>query len=222
MKILAIDQSTAIGSLSLLENTTVLVEIQLSERALRSQEIFAQLANVLSKEAISPSDIDMLAVDLGPGSFSGVRMSIAATTGFALPDKKPVIGIGIGEAIAWDLLPKDDNRTLAVIGDARRKSLWYGLFRREGDSIITVKDYALTTPDGITEAIEGSNIVCSPDWDRIGDLLKEALPLPEIIEGDQVPSSSTIGTLAHGLMHSGIPPRQLQPIYMHPAVAPTS
>ena len=222
MKILAIDQSTAIGSLSLLENTTVLVEIQLSERALRSQEIFAQLTSVLSSEDIMPSDIDMIAVDLGPGSFSGIRMSIATAGGFTLPDKKPVIGISIGEAIAWNILSENDDRTLAVIGDARRNSFWYGLFRRENDAIITVQDYALTTPDGISEAVATCDALCSPDWERIGNVLKESLPQLEIIEGEQVPSASTIGTLAHGLAQSATPPRELQPIYMHPAVAPTS
>ena len=222
MKILAIDQSTSIGSLSLLENTTPLVDIKLSERALRSQEIFPRLTTLMQEQKLQPEDIDALAVNLGPGSFSGVRMSIATAGGFTLPDNKPVIGVGIGEAIAMNILSEDDDRSLAVIGDARRSSFWYAVFQRKGNRIITIRDYALTTPEDIGTAVKEATTICSPDWGRIGAVLTEHLSGLTLIEGDQVPSATNVGILAYHILEDDLEPRALQPIYMHPAVASPS
>ena len=82
---------------------------------------------------MSAADLDLVAVTVGPGSFTGIRAALALAHGLALAAGVPVIGVTVGEALA-DALPHLGDRT-SLVGDrqpARTRSSWSGRRRHRG------------------------------------------------------------------------------------------
>jgi tRNA threonylcarbamoyl adenosine modification protein YeaZ len=117
MDILALETSTARGSAALWRDGRLLdVEEFQSERA-HNAVLFAPLGRLLARAG----DLEMIVTGTGPGSYTGVRVGIAAATGLALARRAPLIGLpsllALTHAVGLD--------RFAVCGDARRGSWWW-------------------------------------------------------------------------------------------------
>lgn len=100
MKLLALETSTHFGSLALLDENRLYGEkIFYSERT-HSERLLPFVDELLRELSHSLSDIDCFAVATGPGSFTGLRISLSTVKAFALAHKKPVIGISTLEALS--------------------------------------------------------------------------------------------------------------------------
>ena len=219
MKTLAIEQSTRTGSVALLGGEDIAGEMQWENENLRSQAIFSAIPEILSDAAWTIGDVDLFAVGLGPGSFAGVRTALAAAEGFAMVDRKPILGIGSGEAIAADLFEADHEGPIAVVGDARRQRVWVAVFERGKNSPRQRVPYTLMTAEQLKQTLAETGSVATPDWDRIGDLLAKSLGAStELVRQPCVPSATTIGRLAIAALSPGTSLPLPQPIYLHPAV----
>lgn len=113
--ILALDTSTARGSVALVRDGAVVFEQHfMSERSHNSQ-LFAPLSEVLKLYSADPSDLRIV-VGIGPGSYTGVRIGIAAAQGIGVSRNVPVIGLlSVLAPEAAEL-----SREFVVCGDARR------------------------------------------------------------------------------------------------------
>lgn len=102
--ILAIDTATQYASLALYhpENSLLAEESWFSGRN-HTVEVMPRLVRMLAQASLKIADLTALAVSLGPGSFTGVRISLAAAKGLALPHKLPVIGVSTLEIAAYPL-----------------------------------------------------------------------------------------------------------------------
>lgn len=89
--------------------------------------LFRQIADVLERAAATHADIDRYGVTVGPGSFTGVRVGLAAARGLALAARKPLAGVGSLEAIAAAITVPPTER-LVVAVDARRGELYLQAF----------------------------------------------------------------------------------------------
>ncbi len=102
--ILAIDTATQYASLALYhpEDGLLAEESWFSGRN-HTVEVMPRLARLLAQANLKIADLTALAVSLGPGSFTGVRISLAAAKGLALPHKLPVMGVSTLEIAAYPL-----------------------------------------------------------------------------------------------------------------------
>lgn len=100
--ILAIETSTLTGSLALLSGEEIRGEITLSVSVQHSERLMPAMDQLLRNAATDISAIDLFAVANGPGSFTGLRIGIAAAQGLALAGQKPVVGISTLEALAMN------------------------------------------------------------------------------------------------------------------------
>jgi len=134
MIILALDTSTPRGSVALLRDNDALAS-ETFERARAGDGLFDAIDTVLRRASVSPAEIGMFAVGLGPGSFTGIRAAIAAARGLALPGARPIKGVSSFDAIALTALSKipADATGLCVQCDARRGELYYALYDRNGE-----------------------------------------------------------------------------------------
>jgi tRNA threonylcarbamoyl adenosine modification protein YeaZ len=241
MLTLCIDQSTTTTGLALLDGTSLLAERAWYEDRKRDQQLFAALPSFLAEAGVKASGVDLYAVGLGPGSFSGVRMAIAAACGMALPDGKPVDGVSSAAAIAADAMLEHGITNAIILGDARRERLWLAHFSLDGLDLVMARPFELlSVSDAATKlgswrassqpqapaADTGGRplLVATPDWDRIGDRLA-ALPLPGVtlIRQSLAPRAMTVGLLtlskrAREHADDSTPRRPPSPIYLHPAV----
>jgi tRNA threonylcarbamoyladenosine biosynthesis protein TsaB len=129
--ILAIDTSSAFGGVALLADAQVLAEEcgELAEPS--SSGLFRRVSSVLGNAAVKLSDVQCFAVAAGPGSFTGLRVGLAAVKGWAEVWQRPVAAVSVLEAVAAQA--SEPGSTLAALTDARRGLLFCGVYRRLGD-----------------------------------------------------------------------------------------
>lgn len=185
---LALDTSTARGSVALLRDAQTLTEESFVRTSARD-ELFAVIARVLA--GLEP---DLIAVGLGPGSFTGIRAGIAAARGLALPGHTPLKGVSSFEALAWTAFPQmpPEAETLCVLADARRGEVYSALYRRDGSVLRACR---ISTRE---EVGEGAAWVVPPEI---------------------TPSAAVLGRLARArfLADGGRGDERLEPIYLRPA-----
>jgi tRNA A37 threonylcarbamoyladenosine modification protein TsaB len=132
-----------------------------------------------------------------------------------------VIAVSSGEALAADLMHQADLDRVVVVGDARRDSLWWGAFHRQGDRAIPDGNWHTTAPADLPGALPPHVRLVSPQWPRLQQTLNPSLlsSLPWIRETLH-PAAATIGRIAYHHHQAGIPSEPLTPLYLHPAVRP--
>src|SRR5690349_6667536 len=93
MRTLALDTSTLVGTVAVLEDGALRAEWSASVRASHGETLLPELARTLAQAGLTLAQIDLFAVGLGPGSFTGVRIGVATAKGLALAERKPIVGI---------------------------------------------------------------------------------------------------------------------------------
>lgn len=93
MKILAIETSTAHGSVALIQDDTVKFETSSAEQKSHSEVVHSFIEQGLSKLNWKVSEVDLFATTIGPGSFTGIRVSINSTKSFSFVFGRPLVGV---------------------------------------------------------------------------------------------------------------------------------
>ena len=218
---LAIELSTTHGELALLEDDRVVVEREWVEDRQHRQQIFADMAALTLAGGLDLGRIDLLAVGVGPGAFSGLRMAVSAMRAIALPDGKPVFGVASAEALAWDMMRETENGSVAVFGDARRDEFWAGRFRSVQGLARREGDWLVAPPRAVqADAVGLGAVWVTADWERIGMRLKDICPAGvTLIEEPRWPKARSVGRLAVAKRRAGLESEPLAPVYLHPAVS---
>jgi tRNA threonylcarbamoyl adenosine modification protein YeaZ len=128
VKILAIDTSSIVGSVAFLAHGRVLAEECADSAEPSSSALFRRVNSVLERASAKLSEIDCFAVTVGPGSFTGVRVGLAAAKGWAEVWQRPIAAVSVLEAVAAQAT--EPGALVAALTDARRGLLFCGLYRR--------------------------------------------------------------------------------------------
>jgi tRNA threonylcarbamoyladenosine biosynthesis protein TsaB len=143
--ILAIDTSSTHGSVAFLSDARVLAEDSGELAEPSSSGLFRRVNCVLEKASVKLSEVDCFAVAVGPGSFTGLRVGLAAVKGWAEVWQRPVAAVSVLEAVAAE--SSEPGSLLAPLTDARRGLLFCGLCRR-----ISAQTGAVAAqPDGLAD-----------------------------------------------------------------------
>lgn len=209
--LLALEQSTAVCSLAVLDGDRVVIDRSWTESHFRHQAFFPALESLWKTDGLAPDAFDAIAVGLGPGSYSGLRLSLATASGLALPGRTPVFGVSSAEALAWSLAREEGLDSVAVIGDARRHRLWLGTFTNYSRPAVA-DDFSLIAADALSEHLTPEAVVATSDGARLRDVLSH------VAVRDAVPSALAVARLAQERMAAGIQSPSLTPIYLHPPV----
>ena len=144
MLIFALDSSGASGSAAIAKNGIIVSERFLNTGLTHSETLLCLCDGVFSDAGLSPYDMDYFAASSGPGSFTGLRIGIAAIKGMAFAAGKPCVGVPTLEAIAESVLFSD--AVIVPVIDARRNRVYCAAFLRrlDGGSVRILKDDVLT------------------------------------------------------------------------------
>lgn len=133
MLILAVDTTSRGGSLALWRDDRV-AEILVGDRSrTHGERLPGEIAVLLARAGLRIGDVDLYAVVTGPGSFTGLRVGIAAVQGLALAQARRIVPVPALEAYA--LAPALDDGTIAVWRDAQRRQVFAAVFDRRGEEI---------------------------------------------------------------------------------------
>ena len=127
MKILAFETSAKAGSVALLEDDKLLGENYCNTGLTHSQTVMPMAEQLLKTCGCTPADVQAVAVAAGPGSFTGIRIGVAAAKGYAWGAEIPCYGVSTLEAMALQLGVK--NGYVLPVMDARRQQVYNALFR---------------------------------------------------------------------------------------------
>lgn len=127
MKVLAVDTSSKVASVAILEDNTTLAYFTMNSKQTHSQTIMVMIDNVLNITSLTPKDIDLFASATGAGSFTGLRIGISAIKGLAFGVDKPSIGVSSLEGLAYNCIDISDSIICPVM-DARCGQVYNALF----------------------------------------------------------------------------------------------
>lgn len=200
MRLLAVETSTLAGGVALLDGERLVAEYLLDVGIAHSERLMAAVDRVLSDARWTTRDLAGLAVAVGPGSFTGLRVGIAFAKGLALALDKPTAGIGTLEALAAEA----DGLVFAAI-DARRGQLYLQGFE---------DGRALMAPDALaaeTAAARIAELSNGRAFTLVGSgapLLADFAPAARVVEAEGC-DAVKVARLA-----AGRAPGPLKPLYL--------
>lgn len=150
MKILSIDSSAKTASVAITEDNKLLSECFVNASLTHSRTLMPMVENALAQADIEFDEIDAFAVNVGPGSFTGIRIGVAAVKGLALSQDKHCAGISTLESMAYAFL--DDDCIVCGAMDARCGQVYNALFRCENGNVTRLcEDRAISVAQLIGE-----------------------------------------------------------------------
>ena len=131
MIVLGLDSTGKTASAALVQDGVLIYENYLAAGLTHSERLLTLCDDALRAAGLQVKDVDLFAVTHGPGSFTGLRIGLAAVKGMAMPFHTPCVGVSTLEALAWGL--RVDGSALCAL-DARRGEVYYAAFSvKDGD-----------------------------------------------------------------------------------------
>ena len=166
-KCIAIDTSTRRFCLGV-KNSSDYFDRSVDESTDHAKEIFKRIDDVLKLANTSIEELDFLAVGIGPGRFSGLRVSISAIKSISYVLNIPIIAISSLEIIAREMMEKNDKENVILIEDAGRGNLYIGSYALKNHEFIKLSDDRVADINEIKISqkdvlIAGSGIIRYPD-----------------------------------------------------------
>lgn len=223
--ILAIETATPYGSVALVDRGAVLREAILPPGRQASGTILSAVSALFSPGGPLPREVECLAVSAGPGSFTGLRVGMAAAKGFCFGWGIPVVRVPTLAALA-SRFPLE-GRTVCPVLDARKQEVYAAFFRwEEGALSRRTPDLALP-PDALPErAPEGEIVFCGDGVGPFGAMFRERLGVRAgLVEGPEgLPRAGAVGILGEAAFREGAAedPRAAIPRYLRPSEAELS
>ena len=131
MKILAVDTSSKICAVAILEDNKVIDEIKLDNGKTHSENLMPIIKEILDKNDLTLKDMNLIAVSVGPGSFTGIRIGIATIKPMAEVYNLPVASVTSLETLARNIENKEKDFTIISLIDARNNQVYAGFFDTE-------------------------------------------------------------------------------------------
>lgn len=130
MKILSVSTSSKIASVSISDGINCIKELNIDNLKTHSETLIPLIQELISSTSISLSDIDLIACDVGPGSFTGIRIGISTVKALAYSLDIPVVAVSSLEALAHNVQNTSCDMICSLI-DARNNQVYCGIFDKE-------------------------------------------------------------------------------------------
>ncbi len=137
MKLLVLDSSGLVASVALIEDDRLIAEYTTGNKLTHSQTLLPMLDEVTKMTSFNIESIDAIAVAMGPGSFTGLRIGAATAKGLGLALHKPIIPVPTVDGLAYQLFGAA--YLICPMMDARRKQVYTGFYRFCGANMKVVK-----------------------------------------------------------------------------------
>ncbi|MBM4053701.1 MAG: tRNA (adenosine(37)-N6)-threonylcarbamoyltransferase complex dimerization subunit type 1 TsaB [Planctomycetes bacterium] len=200
MKILGIETSGNFGGIALCEDQQCIVTKTFSGAMQHERELVPAIRDALKEVYWSMSDIDVIAVDVGPGSYTGLRIGVtcAKTLGYAL--NRPVVDVPVFDILAENYT--SGTLPICPVIDARRKHVYACVYQIEETKKKRLTDFLVLEPEKLPDILPRPVMI-------FGDgilLYKEIFSQDDIIIGAEeyaVPKSENVALLGERRYESG-------------------
>lgn len=218
MKILAIDTSATAASAALCDENKLIGEFFINTKLTHSRTLMPMIENLLANTDTKMSDISVVAVNCGPGSFTGVRIGVAAAKGLAFADDLPCIEVSTLESLAYNM--RSVKGIICPVMDARCSQVYNAIFRCDGAIPQRLcKNRALSISE-LCEALKGYDeriILVGDGAELCYNAMKELLTNAELAPiSARFQRASSTAEIAVEKFNKGevLSPEQLMPMYL--------
>jgi tRNA threonylcarbamoyladenosine biosynthesis protein TsaB len=216
MTVLAIDTTTRTGSAAVVRNGVVLGELCGDPAVTHGQRLPGDLVRLVAEAGVSLDEVDLLAVAAGPGSFTGLRVGIAAMQGLAMATGKPVVPVSTLEALARRVTAPAGGLVAAWV-DAQRGEVFAALYEHGGEAPLAAPT---ALPPGPTllalDAMAGVRQVrfTGDGAVRYADLIEAAFEGRAEVDREAPRLAVSIALIAEGAPGRAVAPHAVAPIYI--------
>src|SRR5690349_14607946 len=139
MRVLAIDTALEACAAAVLDTVRGEIVSRESKAMARghAEALMPLVKRVMERSGYSFSDLNRIAVTVGPGSFTGLRVGIAAARGLALASGKPAVGLSTLAVFAAPLVAEDDTSPVVALVDARHEHVYMQVLGPRGRTLVT-------------------------------------------------------------------------------------
>jgi tRNA threonylcarbamoyladenosine biosynthesis protein TsaB len=214
MRVLAVETSTLAGGAALFDGGLVVGEYTLDISLTHSERLMGAVDRLLSDAGWTVRDLEGLAVSVGPGSFTGLRIGLSTVKGLALALAIPIAAVPTLDAMAA-LLPFAALPVCPVL-DARKREVYASLYRWDGAGMRREWEYLALAPNDLAQRLDEPVIVLGDAADQIDSPHARRIQPPR-----RGPSPAAVGFLGHQRLAMGdtVAPADLVPIYLRPSEA---
>ena len=214
MKTLAFDTSTKFLSIALLEDEKTVKELHFEAGIKHSEILIPRIKELLSDAGWNLSDIGLICVGLGPGSFTGLRIAVATVKGLTISDGMKIKGVPTMDAMARRI--STEKRLIAPLLDAHKGKVYSCIYKRKNNEINRITDYLLLTIEELLDSLKEKVVFFGSGATKYIEKLKEH-PLAQIDEEcDWYPRAVDIGLIGLKRLSEGSDEaEELDPLYLH-------
>lgn len=218
MKILAVDTSATAASVAVAEENKLIGEFSINTALTHSQTLMPMVDELLKNTGLSVNDIDAVAVNAGPGSFTGVRIGVAAVKGIAFPKNLPCVSVSTLESMAYNMLGNDC--IVCSVMDARCSQVYNALFRVKGCTVTRMTDDRALSLTDLKNELQNINekvvlvgdgaVLCS---NFLGEELENIMLAPF---NNRIQTASSVAYAAFEKINNGetVKADELMPVYL--------
>lgn len=212
MKVLGIESSGTRGGIALLESGQVRGTRLFEKGMVHGRDIAPSIRSLLDELGWTPEALDLIACDIGPGSYTGLRVGLAAAKGLALALGRPLIGVASLDAMAE--AARDRARVLCPAIDAKWEQI-YGAVYEDGRR---TTDYLAEKPDAFAARVPKGAYVFGDALDPYGGLFRDVTRGPRELWDPRPDLVATLGMRQYeaGTRHDAA---ALVPLYLRPTEA---
>ncbi len=220
MIVLGLDSTAKVAAAGVYDGERVLAEERIESTMTQSELLLPLARRALAAAGLDFSDVELYALTLGPGSFTGVRIGVGLVKGLVFDKDIPCAGVSVLEALAAGLSPFEG--IAAPVLDARRDQVYNALFHCEGGRLVRLcEDRVLPLDELLTELKEsyGDTPVCfaGDAYDKAAARAAEAgLCVTDVAREERLPSGAAVARLGYAAHLAGesVSGEQLAPVYL--------
>ena len=207
MRVLAIDTALAACSAAVLdtEHGGIVAAESLPMTRGHAEALMPLVARVMDQAGIAFSDLDRVAVTTGPGSFTGLRVGIAAARGIALAADKPAVGLSTLTAYAAPHMAEDDSVPVVAAIDARHGHVYLQVFGPGGRTLSAPRLAPLR--EAVQAASAAPTCIVGSAAQSVAAALSQADAVPAAVDARPAPDIAWVARIGAGLPEGQSPPR---------------
>jgi tRNA threonylcarbamoyladenosine biosynthesis protein TsaB len=222
MLILGIDTATPQVGCAIGGHEGVLASFQAAKGKRHAETLVPAIEFLCQKARIELSEIGAIAVDVGPGLFTGLRVGVATAKAMASALRVPMVGVSSLDLLAFEV--RWTPRRIVSIVDARRGEVFFAFYRQVPGGVQRLSPPRCGTPEELCSEIQATGEECLAVGDgalRYGEALEDLIRVEVGDAGLAYPSPAALVQLAHAraLREEFVNSWDLQPVYLRKADA---
>lgn len=136
------------------DKTGLIAETRLNVKTTHSERLMVVVDNILTQSEMGLGDVDAIAVAIGPGSFTGLRIGLSTAKGLSYATGRPIVNVPTLEAFAWNF--SCCRYPVCLMLDARRSEVYAAVFRWEDGEVERVVDAMSIRPADLLKELKGT------------------------------------------------------------------